>query len=564
MVAITWLKISILKVDVRGGIAVNNEDRNILSADQGGPELHLDRRELMKFGATAVGMAAMAPMAGAQEGRGERSRPAPGSSRPAGDIAPFTGIGYKNTANRLHGNGPMDDTTRKIVSWVHGFKESDVTPAAKKRFDETMIDSMASLIAGFEEENCRIAARVAKHAAPTTLKCTVLGYGVQTTPELATFANGCLIREVDFDDNAEGGHVSTLIPAALALGEALNCTGAQVMEAIVVGYEVASVPCGGESVIAAMVAGKLMGLDEDRLANALSIALTPHIALNKGVGALSMWKGTRSAESAKCGVWAAILAKEGMTGPPQPFEGRGGFWASQAGRTVGGDGGGGVDANGMGRPFTLPKRTDGMAIERNWFKRRPSEASSQGILRMMPDVRAWVKPEEVAWIHWETSYSVWEEICDAPKWDPTNRETSDHSEPYIIARALIEGDVYMDSFNDMTKVNDPAARALMAKTTMSPVRGWQGLGVGRLTITKNSGEVKAFDTYNGVRDLQLPDFVNFTPEEIVAKWNKACAFKKVTNAQRDQAYKLWSNLSAVKNFGDAIKSLATFGQPKPL
>src|SRR5437016_4116924 len=262
----------------------------------------------------------------------------------------------------------MDDTTRKIVRFVHEFSASKMTPAATHACNRTMIDSMESLVAGFEEEPCRIAAKVAKLFPPGALKSTVLGYGIETTPEHATFANGCLIRMVDFNDNAEGGHTSTLIPVALAFGEALHSTGQQVMEAIVMGYEVASAPAGGESVIAAMVAGKLMGLDEDRLANALSIALTPHVALNKGVGA-------------------------------------------------------------------LPMRADSMAIERNWFKRRPSEASSQGILYMMKEIRAWVKPEEVAAIHWDTSYGVWEEICDAPKWDPTNRETADHSEPYMIARA---------------------------------------------------------------------------------------------------------------------------------
>jgi 2-methylcitrate dehydratase len=387
-----------------------------------------------------------------------------------------------------------------------------------------------------------------------------LGYGVETTPELATFANGCLIRIVDFNDNAEGGHVSTLIPAALAIGEALHSTGPQVMAAIVAGYEVAAAPAGGESAIAAMVAGKLMGLDQDRLANALSIALTPHVALNKGVGALSMWKGTRSAESAKCGVWAALLAREGMTGPPQPFEGRGGLWAN---RGMGGQGGGGGQANGMGRDFTMPVRTDSMAVERNWFKRRPSEASSQGILYMMPEIRSWVKPDEVASIHWDTSYGVWEEICDAPKWDPRNRETADHSEPYIIARALIDGDVYLDSFEE-AKFMDPAARALMAKTTMAPVNGWSGLGMGRLTITKKTGETKYWDTYKGVRNLQLKDYPPFTEQELTSKFNRACAFKHVTDAQRDQAYKVWSNLSGVKDIGDAMRTLAKFGQPKPL
>ena len=86
------------------------------------------------------------------------------------------------------------------------------------------------------------------------------------------------------------------------------------MQAIAIGYELRAAPTGGESVAAAMAAGKLMGLDEDRLANALTMALTPHVALNKGVGAMSMWKGTRSAEAMKCGVWAALLAREVMAG----------------------------------------------------------------------------------------------------------------------------------------------------------------------------------------------------------------------------------------------------------
>jgi len=478
--------------------------------------------------------------------------------RAPGEISPFTGPGYKNDFGRLSGNGPMDDTTRQIVKWVHDFKDSDVTAAAAHACNRTMVDSISAVIAGFEEPGSRIGASMARYSLPSSLKCTVLGYGLTTTPELATFANGCLVREVDFNDmSAEGGHVSTLIPAALAMGEALHSTGTQVMTSIVIGYELAAAPAGGESVIAAMVAGKLMGLDEERLANALTIALTPHVALNKGVGALGMWKGIRSAESAKCGVWAAMLAKEGMTGPPQPFEGRGGLWSRGGG---GGEGGGG---RAPGEPFTLPVRAGSFAIERNWFKRRPSEASSQGILIMMPEVKAWVKPDEIASIHWDTSYSNWEEICDAPKWDPRNRDTADHSLPYIIARALIDGDVYLDSFTE-AKYMDPAARALMDKTTMSPVLGWNGNGAGRLTITKKSGETKWFDTYHGDRWLDLKDYVQMSEKEVVDKYNRVCAYRHVDNAQRDKAYAAWSNLAALKDIGDAMKTMAKFGQPKPL
>ena len=53
-------------------------------------------------------------------------------------------------------------------------------------------------------------------------------------------------------------------------------------------------------------------------------------------------------------------------------------------------------------------------------------------------------------------------------------------------------------------------------------------------------------------------------EEIVAKFNRACEYKKVDNAQRDKARAVWSNIAAVKDIGDAIKTMAKFGNAKPL
>ena len=266
----------------------------------------------------------------------------------------------------------MDDTTRKIVRFVKEFKESDMTPAVIKAANRAMVDSMASLVSGFEEEAVRIAARAAKLSPAGSLKCTVLGYGLSTTPELAAFVNSAMVRLVDFNDTP---HDSNLIPAALAMGEAMHSTGSQVMAAITVGYEVQELSGQikpkepgvgwyeheeyysgaslGEAVAPAMAVGKLMGLDEDRLANAVTIALTPHVALNKGVGAMSMWKGCRSAEAIKCGVWAAILAQQGMTGPPQPFEGLGGLWYRQGG---------------VGREFPLCRCGLNWRSKREWSK----------------------------------------------------------------------------------------------------------------------------------------------------------------------------------------------------
>ena len=108
----------------------------------------------------------------------------------------------------------------------------------------------------------------------------------------------------------------------------------------------------------------------------------------------------------------------------------------------------------------------------------------------------------------------------------------------------------------------------MAKMTLGPVASWRGLGTGRLTIRKTSGDTKSWDTLGGSRDPRLDDYrrtVNMTDEEIAKKFDRACAYMKVPDAQRGSApRRIWGNLREVRDVGDAIRTLATFGQPRPL
>src|SRR5206468_6433804 len=69
---------------------------------------------------------------------------------------------YRNDYGRLGGNGPMDDTTRKIVTFVREFSASNLTPGVIAAVDRTMVDTMAALVSGFEAEPCRVAARLAR------------------------------------------------------------------------------------------------------------------------------------------------------------------------------------------------------------------------------------------------------------------------------------------------------------------------------------------------------------------------------------------------------------------
>ena len=88
------------------------------------------------------------------------------------------------------------------------------------------------------------------------------------------------------------------------------------------GFDCANFCCIG----AALGAGKLFGLDVDRLAECLSMAVVPNNALNQArTGHLSMWKAVAAGQSGRAGVFAALLAQAGMRGPHMPFEGKNGW-----------------------------------------------------------------------------------------------------------------------------------------------------------------------------------------------------------------------------------------------
>ena len=514
----------------------------------------LGRRDLLKMGAGVVATAATVLRGDGVLAQGQTAT-SRAATIPEGALPTLTRSGYRTPRGRLDGNDEMDDSTRKIVQYVHRFSEKDVSESLVRAVNRTMVDSIACLMTGFEEPPVRICAALAADAGVSPnakLRSTVMGYGVTTTPELAAFANSVLIRMTDYNDHGPAGHASDLLPAAFSVGEAVHATGMQVLMGITVGYEIRGLNLRGsrESMAAAMAAGKVLGLDEDRLANALAFAIQPHVPLNKGEGHLAMWKGTRSAQYVKDGVWAALMASKGLTGPQAPFEGVGARWSLY-----------GKDE------FDIPVAPRQTVIERQGFKRYPLEASSQAVQELLPQMRAFAKPEEIAEIRHYMPFNGWTEIGDNPKFDPLNRETADHSMAYLLCRGLIDGELYLDSFTE-AKINDPALRTLISKMTITPVRGWTGNGPARIVIFKTNGDTRFWDTNNGRRTSEVDGQAAFntpmTNEEITAKFNRAAASMKVDNAQRDRARALWGDIRSLKDIGQAIQSLAKFGNPRPL
>jgi 2-methylcitrate dehydratase len=190
-----------------------------------------------------------------------------------------------------------------------------------------------------------------------------------------------------------------------------------------------------------------------------------------------MWKGCATAASAQAGVFAALLAREGMTGPTAAFEGRHGLCEQVTG------------------PFELgPLGGDGVpfGIERTNLKFFPSEYHSQAPLWIALELREKVRVEDIESIDVETYYTAYSEIGSEPeKWEPKTRETADHSLPYLLALGLSDGRIDAESFSE-ARIGDPALRALMQRIRIAEnpayTREFPAKLMTRIEVTLRSGE----------------------------------------------------------------------------
>lgn len=362
----------------------------------------------------------------------------------------------------------MDSTTEKLARYVVSLRYEDLTPSALHMAKKLLIDAIACAVGGYRGEPSAIARRLAGRTSGTP-PARVLGSGALTSIEAATFANSVMVRYLDFNDTYTSigeGHPSDALSAVLAVADAHGLDGRQTLLAMVAAYEVYNALCDATSLrdkgwdhgyfvvfAAAAGAGKLLKLDLERMGNALSLAAGPNVPTRQTrSGELTMWKGCACAASARAGVFAALLAREGMTAPTQAFEGRHGVWEQ------------------VTRPFELPELGGNgrpFGIERTGIKFFPTEYHSQIPLGLVLKLREKITPGDIERVHAETYHLAWSEIgSEREKWDPKTRETADHSLPYMIAAALADGSISLATF-DEERIRDAALRPLMNRITVS-------------------------------------------------------------------------------------------------
>lgn len=363
----------------------------------------------------------------------------------------------------------MSETlAERLAAFALSTRFEDLPEAVVVEARRRLLDAFACAAGALHESAPTIARRVAAslNGAPGG---TLFGGG-RSTADWAAFANGVHIRYLDCNDtylSLEPAHPSDNWAAVMAAGEHAGASGKDWIAAAAVAYEIQCRLCDAASIRArgwdhttygslstSLAAAKLLGLSREQAVHALGIAGTTGTALRlTRAGELSMWKGCAFAFAARNGVFAALLAREGMTGPAPLFEGDMGFSQQVSG------------------PIRLarlggPDAADWM-LSKTSIKFVPAEYHSQSAIAAAFELRPQIgDPASIRTIEIATFRTAVEIIGQDPeKWVPKTRETADHSLPYCTVVALVDGEVTAAQFSP-ERLADPALLDLVKRTTV--------------------------------------------------------------------------------------------------
>ena len=403
---------------------------------------------------------------------------------------------------------------------------------------------------GYLSEPAKIATQLAR-TVTSTLPSRILGTKEYSSPDMAGFANSVMVRYLDYNDLSVGGHPSDSIPGALAMADYLGSDGRTVITSIVVNHEVGrrvgdhvQHALGWDhgflrSLGAACAAGKIMGLDQEHMSHAISLAVVPNLALGQTrVEELSMWKGCAGPSGTRAGIFSAQLAQQGMTGPFEPFDGSEGLWAKMLGNPVRLEGD-------WGEPYS---------INETRLKFFPSQGGTQGPTGLAVELHSQVSTTEIEAIRiYLPGQLLLRAVSEPEKWEPKTRETADHSIPYLVAVALQDGAVTPASFS-LERIQDPVVRSLIGRMNAEEdpeyTRRYPEEINCRIEVATASGKQLAAHTAHPKGHPRNP----MTDAEIDAKFRSQSA-ELLTVQQSDRALNLLWSLEDQPNLGELFDAL---------
>jgi 2-methylcitrate dehydratase len=396
---------------------------------------------------------------------------------------------------------PAPGTTEKTIAerladYAGALQYADLGAPIVEAVKAHFIDAVGCTIGAFHEPSVQAIRTIALAASGNG--ATVIGTSKRTTTDWASFANGAATRYFDLNDvyaGREVGHPSDNITPCLAVAEAEGRSGQDLILAIALAYEIdcrlldtVQISARGwdhpnfSLPAAALAAGKLMHLTPAQLTEAVNLSFAGHLASNQTrLQAISNWKGLADADAGRNAVFAALLARAGITGPAPAFEGKAGFFTHVSG------------------PFTIDIAQFGgkggsFKIKDCSVKAYPAQALLQTAIVAASKIGASVPDtSKVTSIVIATSHAGVQYAADSKeKFLPETAETADHSLPYIVAKSLLDREITNKSYTTQA-LHDPKLRALLSKLTVEEdlalTKMYPQKIPNRVTVTLDDGRV---------------------------------------------------------------------------
>ncbi|EWT07328.1 hypothetical protein N864_05515 [Intrasporangium chromatireducens Q5-1] len=451
----------------------------------------------------------------------------------------------------------MDHVLESLIDFVEQTDFGSLTAGAVDRVTRHTLDAVGCGAGGFGSRPARIAREVAR-GARDVLSASLYGESDPVPVGMAAFANITANRYLDFNDFGVSGHPSDMIPALLAMAEAARASGADAVTAIYLAYEIATrvaeaVPADGGwdqgvycSLGIAAGQAKILRLNRQELANALSLAVVPSLPLRvTRFGELSEWKASATAHAAMTATFAVRLARAGMTGPSQPFGGKDGLlervWPA----------------------FDLDLTpTSPSAIERASLKRHPACFWGQVPVDLVLEVRDAVPLGDVEAIEVATCENAWRTIGGgrgdaAEKWRPPTRETADHSMPYLMAVALVDGRLSEEAFAP-DRLRDPKLLDIIDRIRILERRDLTARATRDTSPTELTVQVPGRDPITVAADVPRGHHDNPLSDDEVADKFLSLANSALSDAQaKELAERLW-DLPRLSTLDDVARLFRAF------
>jgi len=365
-------------------------------------------------------------------------------------------------------DGQMENILYKMAKFTRKLKYEDLSQEAIDLSKRFLLDSIGCGFGGCTTEDVNIMKKFLDEMGGKS-EATVINSNQKLPMCNAALLNSLMIRALDFNDiywEQDPSHPSDLIPAALAPAEVLNKSGRELIVAIVLAYEWEQRLC--EFAIpgirerkwhhatltqfaSPLVSGKILGLSEEQLVNAVGISASHNLTLGAvTAGNLTMMKNTVDPMATQAGLFSALLAQMGYKGPEHVLDGKEGLLDTIGGR------------------FDLNVLTDGLGesfrITRCSMKAFPTEALTHApisaVIKIMK--RNQINKNDIEEVKIRTVARAADILSDPSKYNPQTRETADHSLPYCIAVTIVDGTVTPESFTD-NKIMDPEIRSYLPK-----------------------------------------------------------------------------------------------------